>query len=117
LHILVVIDLVKGKVVGMADRLTVWLRLTLLHILDVIDLVKGKVVGIPDRLTVWVTLTLLNMVDVIDLVKGYVVGIDVPLTLAVVGLGDTDAVDVSVIGDGVDVDIILCERVEYTLAV
>ena len=85
--------------------------------LDVIDLVKGKVVGIPDRLTVWLTLPLLHIVDMIDLVKGYVVGIDVPLRVAIVGLDDTDAVDVIVIGDGVDVDIILCESVEYTVVV
>jgi hypothetical protein len=57
------------------------------------------------------------MVGVIDLVKGYVVGIDVPLRVAIVGLDDTDAVDVIVIGDGVHVDIILCERVGYTLVV
>jgi hypothetical protein len=57
------------------------------------------------------------MVDVIDLVKGYVVGIDVPLRVAIVGVDDTDAVDVIVIGDGVDVDIILCERVGYTVVV
>jgi len=70
-----------------------------------------------DLLRVWVTLPLLHMLDVIDLVKGYVVGIDVLLRVTIVGLDDTDAVDVIVIGDGVDVDIILFERVGYTLLV
>jgi hypothetical protein len=108
---------VNGKVVGIADRLIVCV--TLLVILTVIVLlrVNGKVVGIPDRLRVWVRLPLLHIVVVIDLVKGYVVGIDVPLNVAIVGLDDIDAVDVIVIGDGVDVDIILFDRVGYTLVV